>query len=105
MRSLIREREKISTIFHSDRFLFCPTRCLQMNTELGFDTLFVVDLLDAYESVVGCALGDSTGDHDLFDQLQLKGAYRVQSVDQVVRVAVSGRVPQGAERIERLDSL
>src|SRR6266849_1104032 len=105
MRSLIRKREKISTLFHRDRFLFWSTRGLQMNTELGFDALFVVDLLDTHEGVVSRALGDCTGDHDLFDQLQLKGTYRVQSVDQVVGVAVGGGVPQGAKRIERLDSL
>src|SRR5262249_13413430 len=39
------------------------------------------------------------------DQLQLKGSYRVEPVDQIVRVTVGGRVPQGAKRIERLDRL
>ena len=72
MRSLIRKREEIGTIFHRDRFLFWSTRGLHINAELGFDALFVVDLLDAHESVVRRVLGDGAGDHDLLDQLRSK---------------------------------
>ena len=76
-----------------------------MDAQLGLDALLVVDLLDAHEGVVGGALRRGAGDDDLLDQLQLEGAHRVEPVDEVVGIAVRGRVAQRAERIERLDRL
>ena len=85
--------------------LLRPVACLDVDAQLGLDALLVVDLLDADEGVVGRRLGRGTGHDDLLDQPQLEGAHRIEPVDQVVRVAVRGRVAQRAERIQRLDRL
>ena len=102
---LVGEDEQVSAILDGDRLLFRALCGLDVDAQLGLDALLVVDLLDAHEGVVGRALGRGTGHHDLLDQLQLEGPHRVESVDQVVRVAVRGGVAQGAQRVEGPDGL
>jgi hypothetical protein len=74
-----------------------------VDPELGLDAIPVVDLFHAHEGVVGRPFRRGAGHHDLLDELQLEGADGVEPVDQVVGVAVCGRVAKRTKRVECLD--
>lgn len=71
---LIGKREQIRAVFYSDRLLFRTVISLHVNTQLRFDAVLVVDVLDAHKGVVGSALGGGAGHNDLLHQLQLERA-------------------------------
>lgn len=77
---------QIGALFGCDSFLAGSVFGLLLNADFGFETRSVINLLDAYKGVVGAAIGQSGGNHYLFDQFQFKGANRVELVDQVVGV-------------------
>ena len=102
---LIRQAEEVGSVLDRDRFLLRPLGRLDVDADFRLDARLVVDLLDADEGVVGSALGGRAGDDDLLDQPKLEGPHRVETVDQVVRVAVRGGISQRAKWVECLDRL
>jgi len=105
VRPFVGQHEQVGALFYGDRLLLRPRRRPHVDAELRLDALFVINLLDTHEGVVGRILGCGACHHDVFDQIQFKGAHRIEAVDEVVGIAVGGRVAQRAERVHGLDRL
>src|SRR3990172_4714619 len=66
---LVGKRKQVSTILESNRFFFRTLGGLHMDTQLGLNTILVVNILHTNEGVVGAAFHRSAGHHYLLDQL------------------------------------
>ena len=102
---LVGQGVEVRAVLDRDRLLLRSLRSLHVDAQLRLDAFLVVDLLHAHEGVVRAAVRSGAGHDDLLDQPQLEGPHRVEPVDQVVGIAVGGRVAQGAQRVQRLDRL
>src|SRR6185503_8869676 len=98
--SLIRQGEKIRALLHCDRLFLRSVLRLHVDAEFRLNALPVVNLLYSDERLIGCTVCDGAGDHDLFDQLQLKRPDRIEAIDEVVRVPVRRRVSERAQRVQ-----
>src|SRR5713226_4372945 len=52
IRALLRKYKKISALLHRDRLLLWSLGRLNVNPQLGFDAVFIVDLLYTHEGII-----------------------------------------------------